>query len=79
MTHYIAMAGLHGYLPNYCAAHESYASAVDDLARLHELSKSQTLQLSNHGSLELNLPRDGNEYCEVTECYCPGLEAHDDN
>ena len=75
-THYIATAGLHGCLPNYCASHDDYESAVDDLASLHELGKTRTATLRRTGSLELNIHRDGNEYCEITECDCADPDCH---
>lgn len=78
MIHYIAMAGLHGYLPQYCASHENYNDAVDDLANLHELGKNRTHELRKNGCIELNVKRDGNEYAEITECDCNNPECHND-
>jgi hypothetical protein len=74
--HWIAMAGLHGCMPNYCGVHESYENAVGDLAALHELGKGRTRELKKNGYLELNIHRDGNEYCEITECDCDNPEEH---
>ena len=74
--HYIGMAGLHGYLPSDCASYEDYESAVDSLASLHELGKNRERELKKHGYLELNLHRDGNEYCEIVECDCTDPDEH---
>ena len=70
-THYIAMAGLHGYMPQYCASCETYADAVETLAEVHDLGRRRRL--------ELNLRRDGNEYCEITECDCDNPDVHNDS
>jgi hypothetical protein len=72
--HYHAMAGLHGCMPNYSSTHDCYALAVDDLADVHELGKRRTKELYEQGYLELNLHRDGNEYCEIVECDEAGCE-----
>ncbi len=77
--HYIAMAGLHGYLPNYCASHETYDDAVEDLATTHDLGQRRRRELKREGYLELNLKRDGNEYAEISECDCSDPACHNDN
>jgi len=68
-SHYLALAGLHGCM---C----QYSSAVDDLAQLHDLGRDRKRKLKRTGYLELNLHRDGNEYCEITECDCDDPEVH---
>ena len=77
--HFIAMAGLHGYLPQSCEVYDTYEDAVESLASLHELGKNRTRQLRKEGNLELNLHRDGNEYCEIEECECSTPEIHSDS
>lgn len=77
-THYIAMAGIHGCMPNYCTSHDSYKDAVDDLAAMHELGKNRKTELRKNGYIELNIHRDGNEYAEITECDCADPESHND-
>ena len=79
MTHYIGMAGLHGSLPQFCSSYDRKDDAVSDLASLHELGRTRTSQLKKHLYLELNLRRDGNEYCEITECDCSNPEDHNDS
>jgi hypothetical protein len=76
--HYIAMAGLHGYLPQYCQSYDNYIDAVSGLAQLHEIGKSRSRELKKYSYLELNLHRDGNEYCEIIECDCKTPEIHND-
>ena len=78
-THYIGMAGLHGCLPQTCDVYETYQDAVDSLASIHELGKTRSAALKKHGYLELNLHRDGNEYCEIEECDCDTPEVHSDS
>ncbi len=75
-THYIAMAGLHGCLPNCCEVYEDYESAVDSMASLHELGKNRKRELKRNGYLELNIHRDGNEYVEIETCDCGNPEEH---
>ncbi len=66
--HYHAHAGLCGYLPNYTSTHRTYKDAVEDLANLHDLGKRRRAVLNRDGYLDMNIHRDGNEYCEITEC-----------
>jgi len=62
---YSAMAGLHGCMPNYCAGHDSYNDAVEDLITMHELDQTQSIDLYVNGYLELDLGKHGNAYCQV--------------
>ena len=77
-THYIAIAGMHGCLPNSCGSYESIGDAVDGVASLHNLGKRRTSLLRRDCYLELNLHRDGNEYIEITDCDCDHPETHND-
>ena len=79
MKHYIGMAGLHGCLPQYCEVYDTYEEAAEGLAFLHELGRDRIRRLRMDGYLELNLHRDGNEYCEITECECSTPEIHSDS
>ena len=76
MRHYIAMAGLLGYLPIYCDVFQTYEDAVDSLACIHELGRDRTRSLKRDGWLDLNLARDGNEYCEIIDCDCDTPQDH---
>ena len=77
--HYIAMAGIHGCIPQYCASFDTIRDAADELASIHELGKNRKRALQRDKYLELNLQRDGNEYCEITECDCITPEVHNDD
>jgi hypothetical protein len=77
--HFIAMAGLHGCLPNYCEVFPDRAAAIESLADLHELGKRRTSELRQTGYLTLSLHRDGNEYAEIVECACPTPWIHSDS
>ena len=79
MTHFIIMAGLHGYLPNYCDVCDDHKTAVQSLAQVHEIGKNRTRKLSHDNYLELNLERDGNEYAEIQECDCDTPWVHSDS
>ena len=78
-THFIAVAGLHGYLPNFHATCDTYTNAMKVLADLHELGYGRLRKLKRDGYIELNLRRDGNEYCEIVECNCNNPECHNDD
>ena len=68
--HWIAGAGLHGYLFNTCQSYRTYADAVESMADLHELGR--------HRRAELRRNR-GNEYIEITPCDCDTPEVHNDD
>ena len=74
--HYIAMAGLNGYMPQFCEAFPDRNQAVDTLAEIHEIGKNRTTKLRKYGYIQLNLRRDGNEYCEIQECTCNDPSVH---
>ena len=76
--HFIALAGLHGCMPQCCHAHTDYDSAVEDLALIHDLGRDPRRELKRTGSLELNIRRYGNEYCEIVECACATPEVHNE-
>ena len=75
-THFIAMAGLHGCLPNFCASVDTLQEAVDCLADVHELGKARKADLKRSLYLEMKIKRDGNEYCEIVQCDCEHPEDH---
>jgi hypothetical protein len=78
-THYIGGAGLHGYLYQTCDVYDSVKDAAESLASIHELGVTRTARLKRDCYLELNLHRDGNEYCEITECDCDNPSDHSDS
>jgi len=83
-THYIAMAGLRGTMPNYCSVHPDIYGAVDSLlqicdphsrkARLVEIERD----LHDYHYVDLDLRTDGNEYAEITTCDCNTPWIHDE-
>ena len=75
-VHYVAMAGLHGCIPQHCEVYKTYNEAVDDLASLHDLGRRRRRSLRRNGYLKLDVCRDGNEYCEIRECDCQEPQAH---
>jgi hypothetical protein len=77
-THWIATAGLHGYMPNVCGVYDNRKDAVDSMASLHELGPGRMRQLRRNGTIELDIHRDGNEYAGVTECDCGHPEDHEE-
>ena len=75
--HYIAMSGIHGCMPDYCASLDSANGAVASLANLFELSRIQIRKLERNRTLRLS-PEDGAEYCEIVTCDCNDPEQHND-
>ena len=76
--HYIGMAGIHGCMPSCCGSYDSQRDAAESLAQIHELGIKRTNRLRIDGYLELDMHRDGNEYCEIIECDCDDPSQHDD-
>jgi len=76
--HYIAMAGLHGYLPQYYASHDTYEEAMEDLISLHEIEDRELKEeLKETGFVYLDIQYHGNEYAEIIECDCSiNLDIH---
>lgn len=90
--HYIAMAGLHGCLPNYCDVYASYDDAVEGLCQIHDLGKYSKFrkELKKFGYTELRLYSEqinggfwveghGNEYAQIVECECAEPWVHSDS
>jgi hypothetical protein len=77
-THYIAMGGEIGCLPDNCYAYDSLSDAIDSLVSLYELSKRQTRELKSYGITYLRTDK-GGAYCEIMDCDCGNPEIHNDN
>jgi hypothetical protein len=87
-THYIATAGLKGFMPNVCELHDTHAGAIESMIALHELGENgkRASALRKYDYVDLYYTdahndenRDaGNEYAEVTECDCLFPEEHQD-
>jgi hypothetical protein len=94
MTHYVAMSGLRGCIPNTCDVHRSRRVAVAHLAEALDL---ETGGLDNradyggrfHGERQGSLARDGYrdlslyaygaEYADVIACQCATPWIHSDD
>jgi hypothetical protein len=66
-THYHAMSGSHGCMPDNNEVHATADSALDSLCSLFELSRRRRAELKRNWSIDLK-PGDGAEYAEITEC-----------
>ena len=77
-THYIAMSGEHGCLPDHCQCYDTLRDAVDALADLFELGRRRQAELGRSRSLELGRGC-GAEYCEIMECDCDNPDCHNDD
>jgi hypothetical protein len=69
-THYHAMSGSHGCMPDNNETYSTPAAAISDLVELFEMSRRQIKELKRNWTIELH-PADGAEYAEVTECTEP--------
>ena len=76
-THYIAMSGEHGCLPDHCQSYDTLRDAVGDLVSLFELGRRRQTELRRTLSLELGRGF-GAEYCEIVECDCDDPDCHCD-
>ena len=74
-THYIAMGGEHGCMPDNCQAYTSLEDAIDGLDNIYELNKRQLRELKRDGTTELNRNQ-GGAYCEISECDCDSPWEH---
>ena len=77
MTHYHAMNGERGCLPDNNMFCETFEAAVDSLADLFELGRRRKAELKRNWYLELDPRRDGAAYCEITECQEEDCQAGD--
>ena len=77
-THYIAMSGDHGYLPDHCEVYEDLDSAIDDLACLFAFGEKKYQELKRNRYLELGA-KYAAEYCEIEECDCDDMSIHSDS
>jgi hypothetical protein len=77
-THYIAMSGEYGCMPDNCGAYPTEEDAVQSLIDLFELGRVRAKSLRESLYLDLNPSRDGASYCEVTSCTCDEPWVHDD-
>lgn len=78
--HYIGMAGLCGYMPNYTTVGATRGEVAEDLGQLHELSGRAIAKLRRDCYLDLDLHSHGNEYAEIVVCDCGGnIESHADD
>ncbi|MEI6297620.1 MAG: hypothetical protein WCO84_08370 [bacterium] len=77
MTHYIAIGGEHGCMPDNCSAYETKENAIEGLNCIYELSRGQLKELKQYDSTDLNRNQ-GGAYCEISECDCDSPWEHDE-
>lgn len=77
--HYVGIAGLYGYMPNYCDVFRTKGDAAECLGQIHELSGRAIARLRRDQWIDLDLREYGNEYCEIIECDCNEPEIHSEN
>lgn len=80
-SHFIAMAGMRGYMPNWIDVYPSKESAIDSILWLHEIEDSteHKQELIEYGITDLDIHEHGNEYAEVIECNCPDPQEHSEH
>ena len=79
-THYIAMGGLRGCLPNFCDVYWDRNDAIEYACFIHDIGPYSKFrkQLKKFGFADLDLGKHGNEYMEVAECHCLEPWVHSD-
>lgn len=77
MTHYIAMGGEHGCLPDNCSSYRSEEDAIGGLDCIYELTNKQKRELKDQGLTELTR-KQGGAYCSVSSCDCSEPWEHEE-
>lgn len=83
--HFIAMSGMHGYLPDFCRSADSPTAAAGILVQVigvgsgiqRRLARERYYEFREH-PLTRQAPPPGVEYAEIQECNCNTPEIHDD-
>lgn len=78
MKHFIAMNGSFGCIPDACYVLRTRKDAVDTMKDSLELSRRQTTELRQTGSVNCTRSQ-GADYCEISECDCKEPWTHDEN
>ena len=73
-THYIAMSGSYGCLPDYLAVLPTVKAAAQSLGCIHELSERKIKALARDRYIDLS---EGADYAEISECDCSSPRDHD--
>ena len=80
--HYIAMSGSAGCLPDYCEVYpgtkEGLDGAVEGLATLHELNRTQRAILRSGFFLRLKSGT-GADYAQIEQCNCSDPQIHSEH
>lgn len=82
-SHWIGMAGLHGYMPNMCNVYDTKDAAICGLLNCHDYYGGDEYdrlaeELSVIGTAELDLEKDGNAYCSIHFCECTEPWVHEE-
>lgn len=78
-VHYVAMAGLHGCLPDYCQSFDNRGNCVDYLADWLDLDNIVKREFELTGYTDLSLLNHGVQYAEIIECDCDDPSVHNDD
>jgi hypothetical protein len=80
-THYIAMSGLAGCLPDTCQSFSRLQDAIDFLSDLWSEYRGVKYALCKYKYWERNDPdytRGDLQYCEIVSCNCDNPSIHND-
>lgn len=77
-THFIAMNGASGCIPDSCSTHESFEDAVEYCNDLLELSDEQVEELKETQYVRCT-DEQGADYAEISECACLKPWEHDED
>ena len=83
-THYIAMSGMRGCLPDFVHCSESLDEAISAVAEVHSLGRTRRARLREDRFITLdagpipNADPLGAEYVEIQSCNCGSPQIHGD-
>jgi hypothetical protein len=83
MRHWIGMAGLRGYMPNYCDVWQTKEDAIEGLLFIHDDAligpPRVKTALRRFEFVEIDLHKWGNEYLEIMPCNCDEPWVHSED
>lgn len=81
-SHYIAMSGDYGCIPDYCESYDTLRDAASGLCQVFDRPTSQGKMyrtLLRDRYIDLNPRKDGASYAEIDECNCDDPNDHSDS
>lgn len=79
--HYIVGGGLLGCLYSHCASFSTKTECYDYIASIYDLSPNYVARKMRQTGFRMDWfdGIHGNDYVEITECYCDDPDCHNDD